>query len=343
MKNKLLITSALVGMVVSGAALAETKISGGMVLGFKSMDRGTAATNNEGFGRETQINIANSGDLNNGLKYAAGFSLEMDGGSVVKSNENIYFDVISGNTTVSFGLDHAPNTSTSAAPRVAEHADTTFGYDGTTALNSFDYHAGSGIKESFAIAVIQKAAGGKIFASLVPNQGDTGGDDQDIGSQAAAESNKSAWNIGYSGNAGIDGLTVKAIYQKENADTSKQDGKVLQYGIGYNFGKYALGVNVNDIDEQSAAASAQTSTKSYEYGATIALTNTLSAGLTYIRTDGKDLGVSWAEKEVMTIAQLGYNMGPATVSFSYGTLENANGAANAVDIDVAAVRLSTAF
>ena len=129
MKNKLLVTSALVSMVVSGAALAETKISGAMTLGYKTLDRGTAATNNDGFGRETQINVSKTGDLNNGLKYASGFSLEFDGGSEGSStsNENVYFDVISGNTTVSFGLDHAPHTSASAAPRVAEHADTSFG------------------------------------------------------------------------------------------------------------------------------------------------------------------------------------------------------------------------
>ena len=60
----------------------------------------------------------------------------MDGGSVVGSDENVNFDVISGNTRVSFGMDHAPNMSTSATPRVAEHADTTFAYNGSTQLNS---------------------------------------------------------------------------------------------------------------------------------------------------------------------------------------------------------------
>ena len=345
MKNKLLVTSALVSMVVSGAALAETKISGAMTLGYKSLDRGTAATNNDGFGRETQINVSKTGDLNNGLKYASGFSLEFDGGSEGSStsNENVHFNIISGNTTVHFGLDHAPHTSASAAPRVAEHADTSFGINGSTALNSFDYHAGAGMKESFGVALIQKTAVGTISGHIVPNQGDVGGDDQDIGSQGEGESNKSAWNIIYSGNAGVDGLNVRAAYQKENADASKHDGKVVQYGIGYNFGKYALGVNVNDIEESTKIASSANETKSYEYGATIALTKELSAGINYIRTDGSDAGVSWAEKETHTMLQLGYNMGPATVSFSFGTLENANGSATAADVDLAAVRLATAF
>ncbi len=45
---------------------------------------------------------------------------------VSSTDENVYFDLISGNTTVSFGTDHVPNTSQSATPRVAEHANTTF-------------------------------------------------------------------------------------------------------------------------------------------------------------------------------------------------------------------------
>jgi len=343
MKNKLLVTTALVGFVASGAALAETKISGGMVLGYKSIDFGTANGGNDGFGRETQINVAKSGDLNNGLKYNSGFSLEFDGGSEGSStsNENVYFDVISGNTTLSFGIDHLPNTSSSAAPRVAEHADTTFGSNGSVDNNSFDYHAGAGIKESFGIGVIQKTNMGTVFASFVPNQGDNGGDDQDVGAQNTAQSNKSAYNIGYRGDAGVKGLNVQLVYQKETVQTSAttQDGKVKQYGIGYNFGKFAAGVMVNDIDEKGI----NTDTKSVEFGVTAALNDKISVGINYVETEGNDTGVAWtADEEIMTV-QVGYNMGPATLTLSHGKLENANGLSTAKDIDATALRLSTAF
>lgn len=314
-----------------------------MVLGYKSIDLGTTNGGNDGFGRETQINVANSGDLNNGLKYNAGFSIEFDGGSEGSStsNENVYFDVISGNTTVSFGIDHLPNTSSSAAPRVAEHADTTFGSNGSVDNVSFDYQGGANIKEAFGIGVIQKTPMGTVFASFVPNQGDNGGDDQDVGSQATAESNKSAWNIGYRGDAGVKGLNVQLVYQKETVQTSAttQDGKVKQYGIGYNFGKFAAGVMVNDIDEKGI----NTDTKSVEFGATAALTDKISVGINYVETEGNDTGVAWtADEEIMTV-QVGYNMGPATLSLSHGKLENANGLSTAKDIDVTAVRLVTAF
>jgi hypothetical protein len=341
MKNKLLITSALVSMVASGAALAETKISGNMTLGYKAITNdvgGTTATSKDGFGRETQLNIAKSGALTNGLNYAAGFSLEFDGGntSVAKSNENIYFDIISGNTTVSFGLDHAPNTSQSATPRVAEQADTTF-VTNTAGTNLYQYHAGSGIKEDFAVTLIQKTSVGSFSGSYVPSQGDTGGNDEAAGLVTNIDNGNSAYNIIYTGNAGVDGLTIKAAYQKEENYASEQDGKVKQYGIGYNFGKYAAGVTINDVQGKVVGSD----TKSIEWGATAALSNSLSVGVLYIKTEG-DVS-SAVEDEKITLAQVGYNMGPATLAFSYGVMENYQGLRESKDIDVASVRLSTNF
>ena len=67
----------------------------------------------------------------------------------------------------------------------------------------------------------------------------------------------------------------------------------------------------------------------------------MSAGINYVKTDGK---VSTAvEDEKMTTVQLCYNMGPATVAFSYGTMENYQGVASSKDVDVASVRLSMGF
>jgi len=338
MKNKLLITSALVTMVASGAALAETKVSGGMTLAYKAISNFDGASNTgsslEGFGRETQINVTKKGDLNNGLKYSAGFAFESDGDEgLVNSNENVHFDVISGNTTISFGMDHLPNTSQSAAPRVAEHADTTFG----SAAALFDYHGGVGIKEDFAIGLMQKAPVGTFVAAYVPSQGDSGGADEVAGLAANTDNGNGAYWLLYSGNAGVKGLDIKLAYSKEENLASEQDGKVKQYGIGYNFGRYALGVMVNDIQTKTVGSD----TKSFEYGATVALTDSLSAGINYVKTDGK---VSTAvEDEKITTVQVGYNMGPATVAFSYGTMENYQGVAASKDVDVASVRLSMGF
>ena len=81
MKKTLLISSALAsGIIYSGSALAQTTVSGSLDLHYKafSMD-GTSATSTRGIGRESQLNVQSKGKLNNGMDYAAGFSLEFDG------------------------------------------------------------------------------------------------------------------------------------------------------------------------------------------------------------------------------------------------------------------------
>lgn len=82
MKNKLLLSSALVGSMISaGSAIAQTTVSGSLDLHYRAQkhDLNAGLNSNEGFGRETQLNISNKGKLNNGWDYLAGFSLEFDG------------------------------------------------------------------------------------------------------------------------------------------------------------------------------------------------------------------------------------------------------------------------
>ena len=335
MNKKLLLTSALCGSVMlSGAALSETKITGNMTLSYMANSEATKANSNNGMGRETQLNISNSGDLNNGLGYKAGFSLEFDGASEGSStsNENVYIDIVSGDTTVSFGLDHLPNTSQSAAPRVAENANTALTQLASTS-EQYKYHAGSGIKESFGIGVIQNGIGGGfVSASYVPKVGDAGGNDSSID----ATSGNAAWNIIYNGNLGMDGLTVKAAYQKEEADTaSAQDVKVIQYGAAYNFGQFSAGIQVNDTDETTA----NTDTKSIEYGVTAALSDNFTAGITFITTDRN----TTATDEEITMAAIGYNLGPVAVTASYTELQNASGSTSAKDVEAFNLRASTKF
>jgi len=85
MKKNILVTSALAGslMFLGSNAIAQTKIDGTLVLGYKTVSLdATPTTGMRGFGREAQLNVSNSGNLNvGGLKYAAGFALEFDGAS----------------------------------------------------------------------------------------------------------------------------------------------------------------------------------------------------------------------------------------------------------------------
>ena len=122
MNNKLLLSSALVGgLALTGIASAQTTITGSLDLSYKTIsNKGNVTKQTDtGFGRESQLNIANKGKLSNGLDYAAGFSLEFDGKSGGAgagagtptststqanlqriSRENMFMDIILGTTTI---------------------------------------------------------------------------------------------------------------------------------------------------------------------------------------------------------------------------------------------------
>ena len=80
MNKKLLLSTALVsGMITGSSAIAQTTVSGSLDLHYRAHKNSVALQSHEGMGRETQLNIANKGKLNNGWDYLAGFSLEFDG------------------------------------------------------------------------------------------------------------------------------------------------------------------------------------------------------------------------------------------------------------------------
>ena len=158
MKNKLLLSTALIGSMVAGElAIAQTTVTGNLALNYRAQENKTAASGSlnstRGFGRETQLNIQNKGKLNNGMDYAAGFSLEFDGqdrvtrtqgaqatGNVYEpntiSNENLYVNFISGGTTLHVGVDHIQNITTDVVPMVLPLMDNVAAGIGGKATNT---------------------------------------------------------------------------------------------------------------------------------------------------------------------------------------------------------------
>ena len=120
MKNKLLISSALVsGLMVGGSAIAQTSynadgVTGSLDLHYRAQGYSAASglNSNEQVGRESQLNIAKSGKLNNGWDYKAGFSLEFDGNA---RNVNAGQQKANGYRTVSSSLSSGVAASVSAA------------------------------------------------------------------------------------------------------------------------------------------------------------------------------------------------------------------------------------
>ena len=123
--------------------------------------------------------MTKSGDLNNGLKYSAGFSFESDcndtagasgGSNIVTSDEAFFIEIGSGSTSVLIGLDKFPSVDQSAAPRVAENAATALG---TYAASTYS-QSGNTINQSFTAGVIQKTPIGQIALNYSPDVADKG-------------------------------------------------------------------------------------------------------------------------------------------------------------------------
>ena len=348
MKNKLLLTSALVsGLVAFGAAQAdETKITGDYKLSYKMASGKDAATAGEqGFGQETQINVSKSGELSNGLSYSTGFSFESDGGdsagatggtNVVMSGEGVWLGVTSGDTTVMIAQDKAPNMDTTAVPRVGENAST-----GAVAQASAYAQNANSIYGAFGVAVTQKVAGGALTLNYAPQVGDTGKNNND---NASNNDSKAAYEILYKGSLGVEGLTVYAGLNDRDErqtignGTERSSSTNTAYGAAYNFGNIAIGFGI--VNKEGATKAIETQTK--EVGATLAVSDQVSVGIGRAETSDEGTSASSSKDEEVTYIQAGYNLGGVKLQASYYDISN-GGFTSGNDTEVLLLRAGAAF
>jgi hypothetical protein len=368
MNKKILVTSALASSLIflGSNAIAQTKIDGSLTIGYKQVyfDKTADEVNNKnGLGREAQLNISNSGNLNvGGLKYAAGFALEFDGqderstnGNTSVSNENTYVDIIAGNTTLTFGVDHIQNSDRTTANFVGMNVEDMDNAGNTYFLSS----TGANPKEAIGAGIMQKTPFGTLSALYVPNNAHTGGN-EDLDSafnqdaQSTDQANKdraSAYEVGFAGDLGVKGLNVHAFENKEKANKgSLNENKNLKgqnFGVSYNFGQITLGVDKKKSEgryttSSSTAGEKDTVTSQMAYGLAYAITPTLTLGASYAKADTTGIAASVSDEKYMGVA-IGYNLGPVVAEAQYGQYENPKGVNSASDFDVFYARLSTKF
>ena len=352
MKNKLLLTTALASALVTGSAYAETKISGSATIAINSVSGATAGASDSGFGRETQLDISNSGDLNNGMTYSAGFSMETDGAGtnratndLVDAAENLRIIITSGGTSVGIGMDFMPNMSATAAPKVGTMVGTATGnVRASVAADSFiayKNYPGDTFKNDMGVGLIQKVGDlGSFSALVVPHINDGGGADGDAGDKAKENG---GYELTFKGNLGVENLTFISGYKKADKDTSTtgrpdRDEKAWQLGVGYNFGTFAAGITYNDLEEGINNQERE----SYDVGATMALSDTVSVGINHTATDGKKAGTDYSAKEKINLIALGYNLGPVAIVAQYADVSDAGGTSGS-DAEQFGLRVSTKF
>jgi hypothetical protein len=360
MKNKLL-TSALVGSLsliglAATQASAQTTVSGNMAItyGAVSADNSTVLGNSyQGFGRETQLNIANKGKLNVAdLSYAAGFSLEFDGGDTNNSDqtqENMYIDFISGNTTITVGSDHIQNSDINVTNFVGIgyiRPDGIGNVDGTYPAHNSPYgNNGIGITQTIPTV-------GALSFYYAPNSSSIAANDilNSFKSTQVEAGNNSMSELVFKGNFGVQGLNVLLGRQFNDAPDAKttttfksKDGS--HYSVNYNFGRLTAGVErkTQEGSDTNGAATNSEKRTGKSAGLAYAVTKDLSLGLTYAEAS-TDAGTIAAPRpdEITKIIALGYNLGPVAVQAQYKDVEDASSVA-ANDGAIFAVRLSTAF
>lgn len=353
MKNKLLLSSALLGsLVIGSSAYSQTTVTGNLSLSYKSLDGYTvssATSSGRSFGRESQINIQNKGKLNNGMDYAAGFSLENDGGQTNDiSNENVYVDFISGNTTLTVGLDHIQNTNRTLGNFVGNDAsDLATGNNYTAVAGSgFIQSAGSNPAQSMGAGVTQKTPIGSISLFYVPTAGNTGSDNEvgnkDGSATTTLESDReSAFEIGFAGDLGVKGLSAHAFYNEEGKNAGQiRDTKGTNLGVAYNFGQITAGYTRKENEYAGTTAGTDTDLTQDEFGIAFAATPNVTLAANYTKSDSSAASAVDAKSKSVAV---GYNLGPVAIIAQYAKQENITNTTNTGDVDVAFIKINTNF
>jgi hypothetical protein len=362
MKNMLTRTALASSMLLLGVSVAsaQTTVSGNLDLVYKAVSSDKAAgRSSRFFGKESQINIANKGKLNNGMDYAAGFSLEFDGSEnntdslanrnaslAGQTNENVYIDLIRGNTTITLGADHLqnPDKTLSNLVGVMDLDDAVAGVTSTktAGVATVFVAAANSAYQAYNIGVTQTVPGvGKLSVAYAPdrNSGNANSDTTNVNATNNNITNydkgQSAYELGFIGDLGVKGLEVNAFYNKSDSATSSEtsDLKGEMYGVKYNFGQVTV-----------AAQRAKTTSllnvedESDSFGIAYAVNQNISAGISYGKTDRNTSAID----EKITQVSVGYNLGPVMAGLSYAKVDNI-GLEQGTDGETLALKLSTKF
>jgi hypothetical protein len=349
MKNKLMRTTALVGSMIilgTGVSVAQTTISGNLDLSYRAVEAQTAINSNRGFGKESQINIANKGKLNNGMDYAAGFSLEYDGtdtGAAGTHGEGVYINFISGNTTFHVGADHIQNPDSHGfinpvGVGYITHTAATTTDAGQTGLYPSDANSPY---SAYGFGLVQAVPGfGNLSFFYAPTDTNASAG-ADIGNSAAnlETSDESAMEVGFRGDLGVKGLQVAAFVNRADApdtftDKSKQKGQML--GASYNLGQITIGLDHRKVDQASNGEDI----KAKAIALSFAATKELSFGATYGKAESNIS--SSPEDEKTKLFAVGYNLGPVALNAQYLNTENVDGV-RSVDTEQVIIKASTKF
>ncbi|MDA0996292.1 MAG: porin [Proteobacteria bacterium] len=315
--NKLMLTTALASSLLVSAAIAELKITGALEVTMGSSETPATGTKDQvgtTIGYENGLKLRGSKTLTNGT--VLGVSANMNDSTI----EGQALSFTTGGTTVYVGNDvNGGNLDDGqVVPAVANMAE-----DGNITLGiSYNYNKAT-IHGADAIGAFTKTGVGTFSVGYAPKVAGAGAADSRPGSVASG----SGLAVGFAGNLGVEGLTVRTSYTERDVgglDSTEID--MTNIGASYNFGKVTVGAGQSTIDDTNNGTS-YTAGGEYQarsIGLVFAATDAISVG--YQRAE-LDINSSTTDEEVQSLT-VGYNLGGATITAQWTEVENKAGVAS---------------
>ena len=358
MNKKLLSSSALVGaMLISGAALAEFKVSGDITATYVmgSDDTGSTGTNGkasgETIGNEFNIIMSGSSDLNNGMKAKYSGKLEFDGVSTSEPDHEYELKLESANGFyVAFANDGGQSNRTSMTPFVSYPIGSVgFAVAGATAsTSSGGGFAGdsfiSGVHQSNNIGFGGKIGGGDFVLRYAPNTAKVNGNDITTTGGGVTADATGATGSGYmmAYNGKFDALGLNASYTVEQKDDTNiaTEGEAKEKRIGFNYTMGAVKVGADYIKYTDGSTAKSTDRTTTIVGLAYAADKNTTVGA-YMQTTEADIAAGGLQDEDMKMLTLGYNLGAGSVALSIVDVQGFGNAATSTGADYQGLVLAT--
>jgi len=316
--KKLMLTTALASSLIASAALAELKVSGALEVTLGSGETpATGTKTNQGttIGYENNISLSGGTKLSNGTEVKVTSNLE----DSTISDQSIQF--ITGNTTIYVGTDvNGGNLDDGQTVPVVANAIE----DGNKGLGALYNGNKATIHNDDVIGVIQKTGFGTISAAYAPKVGNARKLDSD---PSAVAKTGSGLAIGFSGGFGVEGLSVLASHTVRDTNSlDAQEITMTNVGLAYNFGSITVGAQQSTIDDSNdgTAFTSGGEYKATSIGAVFAASDAISIGYQMGKLETNASGTVDEDTKSLTV---GYNLGGATVTAQYTTIDSKGGAA----------------
>jgi hypothetical protein len=206
---------------------------------------------------------------------------------------------------------------------------------------------GPGVGQSQSAAVIQDIGKfGKLSYAYAPTTTDKSTTVLSTGtgsSEAFTETNeKSAYEIGFVGNLGVQGLTVDYFTSKQEklvGKNVKAEGQNI--GVRYNTGALTIGAARKKWNDDADSIKVETTEKNY--GLAYAVNKDVTLGLLHATAENNVAsGTAGIVTQKLTAVQMGYNLGPVALTVGVARNTDLNGV-NGQDSDMIMTRLIGAF